>query len=122
VGRPAVSSALVSGLIVRVGRGRFAPPDVTRSLGVAHGMSGVLSHLSAARWWGWEVASPLIEVEVLLPRNRRVVRTWPLGLTVVRFASEHVMVEQSYTRSVLDTCASERHPWRGVAAARPTAA
>ncbi len=70
-GRGPLRSALAAGLVVRVGRGRFALPAVVDSVGVAHGMSGVLSHLSAARFWGWEVASPMDDIEVVVPRDRR---------------------------------------------------
>lgn len=70
-GRHAVRRALEAGLVVRVGRGRFSLPIAASSLGLAHGLSGVLSHVSAARFWGWEVATPLGDVEIILPRNRR---------------------------------------------------
>lgn len=70
-GRPAVRAALAAGSVIRVGRGRYALPPVATSLGVAHGLSGVLSHVSAARFWGWEVATPLTTVDVVVPRDRR---------------------------------------------------
>jgi hypothetical protein len=70
-GRRAVRRALEAGLVVRVGRARFSLPVVARSLGVAHGLSGVLSHAGAARFWGWEVSVPLAEVDVIVPRDRR---------------------------------------------------
>jgi hypothetical protein len=65
-----VEQAIAGGLVVRVGRGRFALPAVAGSIGEAHGLSGVLSHLSAARFWGWEVASPIGPVEIVVPRAR----------------------------------------------------
>jgi hypothetical protein len=70
-GRLPVRRALESGLVVRVGRGRFSLPVVARSLGVAHGLCGVLSHVSAARFWGWEVPVPLGDIDVIVPRDRR---------------------------------------------------
>jgi hypothetical protein len=66
-----VEQAIASGTVIRVGRGRFALPSVAGSIGTAHGLSGVLSHLSAARFWGWEVATTLDRVEVVVPRSRR---------------------------------------------------
>ena len=51
-GRHAVRRALEAGLVIRVGRARYALPLVARSIGLAHGLSGVLSHLAAARFWG----------------------------------------------------------------------
>jgi hypothetical protein len=44
-----------------------------------------------------------------------------MGLLVVRFAWEHVMLEQVYTRAVLARCVGKRHIWRGAAATRPAA-
>jgi hypothetical protein len=41
-----------------------------------------------------------------------------LGLTVVRFAWEHVMLERAYTRAVLRSCLA-RQAWSGADAARP---
>jgi hypothetical protein len=70
-GRHAVRRALEAGLVVRVGRARFSLPVAASSLGVAHGLSGVLSHVSAARFWGWEVPVRPGDVEVVVPRNRR---------------------------------------------------
>ncbi len=44
-----------------------------------------------------------------------------MGLTVVRFAWEHVMLEESYTRTTLAACARDRQRWTGAAATRPVA-
>jgi hypothetical protein len=38
-----------------------------------------------------------------------------MGLTVVRFAWEDVMVERTYARTMLQTCVSGGHVWRGAA-------
>jgi hypothetical protein len=70
-GRHAVRRSLDAGLVVRVGRARFSLPVAASSLGIAHGLSGVLSHVSAARFWGWEVPVRLGDVEVIVPRGRR---------------------------------------------------
>jgi hypothetical protein len=69
-GLRSVRTAIAAGTVVRVGRGRYALPAVTASLGVAHGLSGVLSHVSAARFWGWEVGVRLGPVDVFVPRSR----------------------------------------------------
>ncbi len=111
-GRGSVRSALAAGLVVRVGRGRFALPAVVDSVGVAHGMSGVLSHLSAARFWGWEVASPMDAVEVVVPRDRRpprgaraVVRRRDLALVDVAMPGV-----TSPLRTVLDVATDHPFP------------
>jgi hypothetical protein len=69
-GRRNVRRALAAGTVVRVGRGRYALPAVAASVGTAHGLSGVLSHVSAARFWGWEVGTRLDAVDVVVPRTR----------------------------------------------------
>lgn len=56
-GRPAVRAALESGTLVRSGRGSYALAHADAALAVAHGLNGVLSHVSAARYWGWEVTT-----------------------------------------------------------------
>ena len=59
------------GLVVRTGRGRYALPQVEAGLRAAHGMSGVLSHESAAAWWGWESATVPTEAVVTVPHDRK---------------------------------------------------
>ena len=43
-----------------------------------------------------------------------------MGLTLLRFAWEHVMVERAYTRSVLRAAAEGPRPWRGSEATGPS--
>ncbi len=43
-----------------------------------------------------------------------------MGLTLVRFSWEHVMVERGYARSVLGACVGGPSPWRGAAATHPS--
>ena len=42
-----------------------------------------------------------------------------VGLTVVRFAWEHVTIERAYTRTVLHTCVDGTRPWLGASATGP---
>ena len=111
-GRGPVRTALAAGLVVRVGRGRFALPAVLDSVGVAHGMSAVLSHLSAARFWGWEVASPLDAVEVVVPRDRRAHRATRVVVRRRNLAAGDVTVPgvTSPLRTVLDVATDHPFP------------
>jgi hypothetical protein len=110
-GRHAVRRALEAGLLVRVGRGRFSLPGAARSIGIAHGLSGVLSHTGAARFWGWEVSARPGDVEVVVPRNRRA---RPAAGVVVRrrdLAPDDVVAPgvTSPVRTVLDVATD--HPF-----------
>lgn len=70
-GRTAVSAAVRAGMVVRTGRGRYALVQVESALRAAHGASGVLTHTSAAAWWGWEAKLVPGAAHVTVPRNRR---------------------------------------------------
>lgn len=70
--RAEVDSALESGEIVWISRGRYGLPEIEHAVAVAHGMNGVLSHASAALWHGWELKSLPGKTHVTLPRRRRV--------------------------------------------------
>ncbi|MFL6112184.1 MAG: hypothetical protein ACJ786_12645 [Catenulispora sp.] len=70
-GQAAVRAALESGGLVRSGRGRYALPHTEAALATAHGLTGVLSHLSAARWWGWEVKTQPVQAWVTVPHDRK---------------------------------------------------
>lgn len=70
--RAEVDRALVSGDVVRVGRGRYALPHVTEGLRAAHALDGLLSHTSAAEYLGWELKVPPQRPHVLVPEKRKV--------------------------------------------------
>lgn len=74
--RAEVDAALARGVILRVGRGRYALPTVATAARVAHAMSGVLSLSSAALFHGWEVKAVPARPHVLVPRKRRVPERW----------------------------------------------
>jgi very-short-patch-repair endonuclease len=73
-GRTEVTRALRNGTIVRDARGRYALPNARTGLRTANRVSGVLSHRSAAHYWGWSQKEPAGLPEVTVPRNRRVDR------------------------------------------------
>ncbi|MEO5652693.1 MAG: hypothetical protein ABIN79_10865 [Marmoricola sp.] len=80
-GRAAVAEAVGAAVIVRTGRGRYALPHVEAGLRAAHGCLGVLSHESAAAWWGWESVRVPETAVVTVPRDRK-----PRGRKGVRFS------------------------------------
>ncbi|MCW2782078.1 MAG: hypothetical protein JWR35_2527 [Marmoricola sp.] len=80
--RSAVRSALDRGEIVRVGRGRYALPTADLARRVAHALSGVVSHASAAAYWGWELKCQPERPVVTVPRNRNVAARRRVGVDV----------------------------------------
>src|ERR1700712_1275908 len=67
-----VDRALRDGVLVRDARGRYALPTTRPSLRTANRVAGVLSHRSAAHYWGWAQKAPPPLPEVTFPRDRRV--------------------------------------------------
>jgi predicted transcriptional regulator of viral defense system len=70
-GRASVEAAVRSGLVVRVARGRSALPHTDAALAAAQARAGVVSHLSAARWWGWEIKEQPDAPYVTVPSSRK---------------------------------------------------
>src|SRR6478735_1771380 len=69
-----VDEALRDGVLERDARGRYALPSTRPSLRTANRVAGVLSHRSAAHYWGWAQKAPPPLPEVTFPRTRRVDR------------------------------------------------
>ena len=69
-GRRAVIHAVDDGLIVRVSKGHYATASVSEHRAAAHGLAGVISHLSAAIHHGWKVKQGPGEAWVGVPRQR----------------------------------------------------
>ena len=63
--------AVAAGAVVRVARGRFALPTADEGLVAARRVNGVMSHRTAAAWWGWGLKLPPDEPEVTVPKHRR---------------------------------------------------
>lgn len=81
VSRRKVRTALASGTILRIARGRYALPDIETGIAAAR-LHGVASHLSAALHWGWEVKAVPALPQVTVPRNRRVDRSRHRGVAL----------------------------------------
>ena len=60
------------GDIVRLARGRYALPTAQEGLTAAARLSAVLSHLSAATYYGWEVKAQPAHPCVTVARNRKM--------------------------------------------------
>ncbi|UDY22913.1 DUF559 domain-containing protein [Nocardioides sp. Kera G14] len=69
-GRKAVRRALREGLLVHVGRDRYALPTTDEALEIARSSNGYLLYESAALHWGWEVRLPPVLPKVGVPRGR----------------------------------------------------
>lgn len=68
--RPEVEAAIAGGDIVRVARGRYTLAGLAKGQREAHRLTGVLSHVSAALHWGWEVKAVPKEPDVTVPKWR----------------------------------------------------
>lgn len=66
----AIRKAVRDGSIVRAGPRRYALPGTTDTLLAAARLGGVVSHLSAAIYWGWPVKSQPDRPHVTIPRRR----------------------------------------------------
>jgi hypothetical protein len=73
-GKDEVDNALADRLLLRDARGRYSLPDAHHGVRVANSIGGVLSHRSAAAYWGWEQKKERELPEVTVPRNKRVSR------------------------------------------------
>lgn len=70
--RSAIHARLGAGVIVRDARGKYALPGTDAARRRASAVSGVVSHLSAALFWGWEVKHVPDRPHVTVPRNRNL--------------------------------------------------
>lgn len=73
-GKAPVAAALADRRLVRDARGRYALPEAHKGVRVANSVAGVLSHRSAAAYWGWEQKDDQKLPEVTVPRNRHVTK------------------------------------------------
>jgi very-short-patch-repair endonuclease len=70
--RSRLRRAVRRGEVVRLTRGRYALPTAQDGLQAAIRLSAVLSHRSAAAYWGWELKTQPPIPELTVPRNRNV--------------------------------------------------
>lgn len=68
----AVRRAVGEGVIVRDSRGRYAIPTADVAQRTANRLHAVVSHTSAAAYWGWETKDTPPKPTVTVPRNRNV--------------------------------------------------
>ncbi len=72
IGKRALRDALADGALVRVGRGRYALPDLDDAATEAARLSATVSHRSAALHHGWSVATAPERPELTVPRKRHL--------------------------------------------------
>ena len=73
--------------VVRLGRNRYALPTAQAALRAAARLHGVVSHLSAAAYYGWEVRLPPELPDVAVPRGRKVSTQRRAGVNLHRLRS-----------------------------------
>jgi very-short-patch-repair endonuclease len=73
--RAALEARVATGDIVRDARGRYALAAADEARRAANAVSGVVSHLSAATHWGWQVKLVPERPHVTVPRNRNLARS-----------------------------------------------
>jgi very-short-patch-repair endonuclease len=78
--RNEIRAAVAAGEIVRDARGRYAVPVAHTALRAANRLSGVVSHRSAALYWGWEVKTVPDLPEVTIKRKRHLAAGQAEGL------------------------------------------
>jgi len=71
-GRNEVDRALRVGTLVRTARGRYALPTSPEFVRRASAFAGVLSHRSAAQYYGWAQKALPRQPEITVPRDRRL--------------------------------------------------
>lgn len=70
--RGRLRTAVDTGEVMALTRGRFALPTADTARAAAARLNGVVSHLSAAAYWEWEVKVPPEQPQVCVPRGRKV--------------------------------------------------
>lgn len=103
--RRAIAAAVGAGEIQRLRRGRYAVAGLERAPAVAVRLNGVLSHLSAARSYGWAVRDEPDRPWVIVPRGRHVTAGDREVAHVIRADltdSEHHAGRTDALRTVLD--------------------
>ena len=93
--RAQLRTAVKQGRLVRLRHDTYALGDLDSARAEAVAAGGVLSHLSAAQWWGWKVKFPPPRTHVTVPANRRR----PAGNLAVHFAH---LAEKEIHRDVTD--------------------
>ncbi len=82
VSRAELRAAVEAGRVVRLGQGRYALPAAGVARRAAHQVNGVVSHLSAALYWGLEVKLPPAVPVVTVPRGRKLGAARRAGIDV----------------------------------------
>lgn len=72
VPRGRLRRAVRRGEVIRDTQGRYALPTASEALRAANRLTGVVSHLSAAAHWGWQLKWQPEAPCVIVPRNRKV--------------------------------------------------
>jgi len=108
--RAKFEAALRIGDVVRDSRGRYALPAADQAVRAANALSAIVSHGSAAAYWGWETKKPSQQPEMTVPRNRNVApeRRADLSVKWADLAPEEIVqrLVTSHGRTVIDCAKS----------------
>lgn len=107
--RRRLRTALRRGEIRRASRNRYCLPTADRGRMAAARLHGVVSHLSAAAHWGWEIKFPPEEPHVSVDRDRKITSSRRVGVELhwARFGNGDIEgAATSKLRTVID-CAKD---------------
>lgn len=97
--RKRVRTALRAGRILRIGHGTYALPTASEARRAAERLRGVMSGLSAAAYWGWEVKQQPVLPVVTVPAKRNLPATRRHGVAVTwRDLPAHQVYQDIVTR------------------------
>lgn len=103
-----IRKAVDNGRIVRAGPRRYALPVLDEGLFLASRLGGVLSHLSAALYWGWKVKRAPDEPVITIPRGRKRSAEERTGVRVhwgtLPASAIHEGLVTTRARTVVDCC------------------
>ena len=78
----AFRAAVRAGDVVRDAHGRYALPVAEKALRRANALTGIVSHRTAALWWGWQVKSVPGAPDVTVRRHRKLAAGQGDGVTL----------------------------------------
>ncbi len=105
-----IAAAVAAGSVVRVARGHYGLPGPLEARAAARRTSGVVSHLSAAQHWGWQIKLPPELPVVTVPRNRELTPEQREGVDVRWFTLHPDDIRDgvtSHLRTIVDCARSE---------------
>jgi len=98
--RPVFRQARLDGTILRAGPDRYVLPGGKERIAAAARVNGSLTHLSAAQHHGWRVKNTPEQVQVVVPRGRKVSPDRRVGVELFRGPTSGLVTDK--VRTVID--------------------